>query len=285
MIAAICGVSGFVGRHIKDALFDKGWDVEGIYKNDIKNSTLLREKIRGSNVVINLAGAPIIAKWSDEYKKELKSSRIDTTNALVKAISELEERPELFVSTSAIGWYDDKGIYDEYSKDAHANDFLGELCQEWEESALKAKELGVRVVIFRFGLVLGKDGGMMSKLLTPFKLGLGGTIGDGNFPMSFVHIDDLVAAELFAIGNSTLDGIYNLTAPNPTTNKIFTKTLGKLLNRPTILPIPTFALKLIFGEGAQVVSSGQHVVPKRLLESGFVFKYDTIEKALSEVVK
>ncbi len=284
MKAVICGINGFVGKHIKEALKSRGYEVLGIDKKEIGDFDAIKSKLNGAEVVINLAGAPIVGRWSDEYKKILHSSRIDTTNTLVSAMREVENKPKLFISTSAVGWYDNRATYNEYCQNCHSDDFLAGVCEEWEKSALKAEELGIRTLIYRFGLVLGKDGGMMTKLLTPFKLGLGGTIGDGSQSMSFIHIDDLVGAELFALDNQSLKGIYNLTAPNPVTNKIFTKALGKILGRPTIFPVPVFVLKILFSEGARVLSDGQSAIPKRLLEAGFVFKYDTIEKTLENIL-
>lgn len=284
MKAVICGINGFVGKHIKEALKSRGYEVLGIDKKEIGDFNAVKSKLDSADVVINLAGAPIVGRWNEEYKKILKSSRIDTTNTLVSAMMEVTNKPKLFISTSAVGWYDNRATYDEYCQNCHSDDFLAGVCEEWEKSALKAEELGIRTLIYRFGLVLGKDGGMMAKLLKPFRLGIGGTIGDGSQAMSFIHIDDLVSAELFALDNQSLKGIYNLTAPNPITNKIFTKALGKKLNRPTILPVPIFMLKIIFSDGSKVLSDGQSVTPKKLLEAGFVFKYDTIEKTLENIL-
>ncbi len=279
---AISGASGFVGSSLISALQDR-YEIEKISRDDLKSEELLRSKIEGSFAVINLAGAPIVARWSEEYKKILRSSRIESTKSIVNAICSLEKKPEVFISTSAVGIYDSRGTYSEYDKN-YGEDFLAKLCADWESEALEAKKCGVRVAIYRFGVVLGKGGGMMEKVMTPFSLGVGGTIGDGKQGFSFVHLHDLIEAETKALEDSSMEGIYNLVAPNPIDNYEFTKTLGKILNRPTILPVPTFALKLLYSEGAKVLSDGQKVLPKRLEESGFEFRYGDISSALKEVV-
>ncbi|QOG11595.1 TIGR01777 family oxidoreductase [Arcobacter sp. FWKO B] len=284
MKIAITGVSGFVGTSLKNHFLNKGYLVVDIRRGDLSSVEALKAKIDGCDVVINLAGASIIARWSDEYKKVLRSSRLDTTNLVVDAISISENKPKLLISTSAVGIFANSGTFDEENY-IYSNDFLGKLCQEWESVALKAKSEDTRVAIFRFGIVLGRDGGALKQMLTPFKFGLGGTIGNGLQAFSYVHIDDLIRAYDFVIENSSLEGAFNLTAPEPTTNKGLTKALGKYLHRPTILPVPEFVLGLIFGEGARVLTDGQSVKPKRLLDSGFEFKYKNIEQAIENLVK
>lgn len=231
-----------------------------------------------SNIVINLAGANIISRWTPEYKQLLYSSRIDTTSKIVEAINNSETKPELLISTSAVGIYDNKDTYDE--KGNFSNDFLSTLCQRWEEEAKKAN---TKVSIFRFGIVLGKKGGAFAKMLTPFKLGLGGVIGSGNQAFSFIHIDDLLNAYKFVIDNNLAD-TFNLTAPKPTTNLGLTRALGKAVKRPTFFPVPEFVLKLIFSEGAKVLTDGQDVVPKKLLSLGFKFKYNDIQETVNSLV-
>ncbi len=279
---AITGASGFVGTNLKNMFLADGYEVVAIKRADLKNVDQLRSIINECEAIINLAGANIIARWTEDYKKTLYSSRIDTTKALVEAMSKCEDKPKVFISTSAVGIYkNDKEYNEENIK--YANDFLGNLCKEWEEEALKAKELDIRTAIFRFGIVMG-NGGALEKMLTPFKMGVGGTIGDGSQAFSFIHIDDLLSAYEFALKNETIEGAYNLTAPVPTTNKGLTKALGSSLNRPTLLPVPQFALNLIFSEGAKVLTDGQSVVPKRLLDAGFEFKFKTIEETIENLV-
>ena len=284
MKIAMSGATGFIGGNLTKLFNQKGWIVEPLLAEDFKGrEETLARKLQDSEVVINLAGAPIVAKWTEEYKKILYSSRIDTTNKIVSLLSAQNPKPRLFISTSAVGIYDGSGIYSEDNA-VYADDFLGMLASEWEKSAIKAADYGIRTVIFRFGIVLGSNGGMLSQMLPIFKLGLGGTIGDGSQGFSWVHIEDLKRAYLEAIENDKFAGVYNLTAPTPTTNKGLTKALGKALKVPAIFKIPYFALKLKYGEGVIAISGGQKVLPKRLLEAGFKFKYETIEEALKDLL-
>jgi len=278
----ITGASGFVGTKLKQNFISKGYEVVSIKREELTNISQLTTIIENSYAVINLAGANIINRWSDSYKKLLYSSRINTTKALVDAMANCINKPQNFISTSAVGIYKNDAHYDESTK-IKANDFLGNLCEDWEKEALKAKELNISVSIFRFGIVMG-DGGALSKMLTPFKLGLGGTIGDGKQAFSFIHIEDLLNAYNFVLDNNELDGLFNLTSPNPTTNYGLTKALGKSLNRPTLLPIPQFMLNLILSEGAKVLTDGQSAIPKKLIDSGFTFKYVNIEDTINSLV-
>lgn len=278
----ITGASGFVGQSLTQNFSSNGYTVIAIKRDDLNNIPKLTTLLNESFAVINLAGANIINRWSDSYKKLLYDSRINTTKALVKAMQECKVKPKNFISTSAVGIYKNDKKYDEETTNL-ADDFLGNLCQDWEKEALNAKELDVKVSIFRFGIVLG-DGGALSKMLTPFKLGLGGTIGDGTQAFSFIHIADLINAYNFVINDNNLEGIFNITAPTPTTNLGLTKALGKTLHRPTILPIPQFVLNLILSEGAKVLTDGQKAIPKHLLDSGFVFKYANIEETIESLV-
>ncbi len=280
---SITGSSGFVGTNLKNLFESKGFKVIGIKRDDLKDIKKLTHIIESSNIVINLAGANIISRWSESYKKILFASRIDTTQALIEAMHNAEEKPELFISTSAVGIYKNLKCYDEESFE-YEDDFLGKLCKTWEDEALKAEELNIRTAIFRFGIVLGK-GGALAKMITPFKLGLGGIIGNGKQGFSFIHLEDLLRAYMFIYENKNLNGIFNLTSPESTTNFALTKTLGKALSRPTVLPVPEFILKMIFSEGAKVLTDGQCVRPKRLLGNGFKFKFNTIEDAINNLCK
>ncbi|MDZ7818936.1 MAG: TIGR01777 family oxidoreductase [Aliarcobacter sp.] len=283
---AITGASGFVGTSLTKYFSALGYKVLPIERTVLNNQEKLNEILNSSDVVINLAGANIINRWSESYKKLLYSSRIDTTSKIVNTIKNIENKPKLLISTSAVGIYDNKSTYDE--KGNYSNDFLSKLCQDWENEALKAKNQetngSTKVSIFRFGIVLGKDGGALQKMITPFKLGLGGVIGNGSQAFSFIHIDDLLNAYKFVIENEYQE-IFNLTAPKPTTNKGLTLALGKTLKRPTILPVPEFVLNLIFSEGAKVLTDGQSVVPKKLLDLGFKFKFKTIEDTIENLCK
>jgi len=230
---ALTGASGFVGSHVRKHF--KDFVVIG--RNDTEEEIV--EKLKGVDTVINLAGAPIIVRWTESYKHVLASSRIVTTRKLVAAINKSDVKH--FISTSAIGAYPDGGPYDE-SYSEYADDFLGKLTRKWEEVANKCEK---PTTIVRFGVILGNDGGALSKMLRPFKFGLGGIIGNGMMMTSWIDIDDLIGIYDYIIENS-LTGTFNATAPKPVRNYVFTKALGDALNRPTAFPIPEIFLKLLF---------------------------------------
>ena len=279
---AICGSTGFVGTSLNKYFSNLNYKIVSISREILNNQEKLEEVIGSSDIIINLAGANIINRWSESYKKLLYTSRIDTTSKIVNTINKIEKKPKLLISTSAVGIYDNKATYDETG--SFSNDFLSNLCQDWEKEALKAKSESTKVSIFRFGIVMGKNGGALQKMITPFKLGVGGVIGSGNQAFSFVHIDDLLNAYKFVIENEH-EEIFNLCAPVPTTNKGLTKALGKTLKRPTIFPVPEFVLNLIFSEGAKVLTDGQSVVPQKLLDLGFEFKFKNIEDTIEDLCK
>jgi len=277
------GAGGFIGKQLRRRFEANGWEVLSLGRRDfLLPDEALAAKIEGADAVINLAGAPIDRRWSRRYKALMRSSRIDTTQKLVSAAARLERRPSCFIGTSAVGIYSDKGWHDELSSD-YAYDFLGQLCLEWEAASTGARELGIRTVIFRFGIVLSKEGGMLRRMLLPFRLGLGGVVGSGKQYLSWVHIDDLCEAYLRALTDGEMRGIYNLTAPRVSTNYELTKTLGAVLRRPTLMRLPYGLLSLVFGEGAQVIAGGQWAIPKRLLDAGFVFRFQTIRDALDDL--
>lgn len=279
---AITGASGFVGTSLKKYFSALGYKIISISRDILNDNKKLEETLNQTDIVINLAGANIINRWSESYKKLLYSSRIETTSKIVNAINSIQNKPKLLISTSAVGIYDNKTTYDENG--SYSNDFLSNLCQDWEKEAKKAKNETTKVSIFRFGIVMGKDGGALQKMITPFKLGLGGTIGDGKQAFSYIHIEDLLNAYKFVIENEFED-TFNLTAPVPTTNKGLTQALGKTLKRPTILPVPQFVLNIIFSEGARVLTDGQSAIPKKLLDLGFKFRFKTIEETIEDLCK
>ncbi len=274
---AISGSSGFVGTCLKN-YFANDYEILPIKRSDLSDEIKLKSIMEKSHIVINLSGANILARWSEKYKKILHESRINTTNSLVKAINNSKNKPELFISTSAIGIYSNHLCHDEIDF-KHANDFLANLCKDWESSANKCES---RVAIFRLGVVLG-NGGALKQMLLPFKLGLGGKIGSGKQAFSFIHIKDLLKAYKFIIENENLSGVFNLVSPNPTTNEKLTYTLAKTLKRPAFFTVPKFVLKLIYSSGASVLTEGQSVKPKRLLENGFKFEFENIEQAIKDL--
>jgi uncharacterized protein (TIGR01777 family) len=279
---AMSGATGFVGSNLNGAFRKLKWQVAPLGRKEFKSGQLA-DKMIGADVVVNLAGAPVINRWTEEYKKTMYESRVNVTKELVRACSQMEPKPKLFISVSAIGYYAFGGPHTE-NNHVKADNFLGHLAEDWEKEALKAKELGMRTVIFRFGVILGKDGGALQEMMKPFKLGMGGTIGDGSQPFSWIHIKDLMHAFQTAVDDESYEGIYNLTAPHPTTNKGLTKALGNALGKPTIMKVPKFAIRLQLGEGAQVLTEGQTVLPERLIEHGFSFSFENIEDAVKDCV-
>jgi uncharacterized protein (TIGR01777 family) len=271
MKVAITGASGFVSSHLTQTFSD----FVSIHRNDTEEEIL--KKLQGVDVVFNLAGAPIIKRWDEAYKRVLISSRVDTTKRLVNAINKSDVKQ--LISTSAIGAYPDGNAYDE-SFLGYGDDFLASLTQEWENEAKKCNK---PTAIIRFGVILGSDGGALAQMLTPFKFGVGGIIGDGKMMTSWIDVDDLVRIYEHMITNK-LTGIFNATAPLPVSNYVFTKALGKVLNRPTIFPLPEFVLKLLFGEGSTVLTGSKEVYPNALRESGFMFKYPDIESSLKHLL-
>lgn len=244
------------------------------------------KRVDGAHAVINLSGEPIAGKrWSKAQKDILRKSRLDTTRAIVEAITQAKIKPKVLINASAIGFYGprDEARLDEASPSGSG--FLSSVCREWEEMARRVETMGVRVVLLRTGIILAKEGGALQKMLPPFKMCAGGPLGSGRQYFSWIHLDDEVGAILKCLEDPNLKGPVNLTAPNPVTNAEFTKTLGKLLRKPCSLPAPGFALKLILGEMADMLLTGQNVHPKKLQDAGFVFKYEALESALTDLLK
>lgn len=285
MRIAITGSTGFIGQRLVSALELRGDEVTPIGRPQLSGGARqLAASLADCDAIINLAGAPVNKRWSVAYKAQMRSSRIETTQQIVQAMALLERPPACFISTSAIGAYAAQGHYTE-ADSANADDFLGQLCKDWEAAAREAETLGVRTLIFRLALVLGSRGGLMKQLLPPFRLGLGGPVGDGAQHFSWIHIDDLISAYLQALDHPQWTGVYHLCAPNPVSNLDFTRNLGAILHRPTPFRVPSLLLKLAFGEGAEVMTSGQAVTSVRLPESGFRFRYPDLNDALVNIVE
>jgi uncharacterized protein len=233
--------------------------------------------------IINLAGASIFTRWSEAHKKEIFESRVRTTHNLVTALA-AGDRRHLFCSTSAVGYYGPRGE-EELTEDSPPDDgFLGEVAKNWEAEALKAQDLGVRVVVTRFGIVLGRDGGALGQMVPMFKKFLGGPLGAGAQWFSWMHQEDQVRAFRFIHEHPEMNGPVNLTAPHPVRNRDLTKALGRVLHRPALLPAPEFMLHLVLGEFADTLLTGQKVFPRRLLDAGFKFNFPTIKVALQDLL-
>ena len=242
------------------------------------------QDLSGLDAVVHLAGATVAQRWTTRVRNQIRSSRILSTRCLVEALSRADRPPAVLVSTSAIGYYGPRDDTKLTEDAAPGSDFLSTVCQEWEAEAQKAGQAGLRVVTARLGIVLGPRGGALGKMLTPFKLGVGGPIGSGSQWMSWIHIDDVVGLICEMLTNPDLAGAINLTAPEPVTNREFSRTLGRVLHRPAVMPTPVFALRLAFGGFADILASGQRVVPDRARKSGYGFLFPSLEAALLDVL-
>jgi uncharacterized protein (TIGR01777 family) len=294
------GGTGFVGTFLSRELALKGHDITILTRQE-RHPAPLHSRIRfltgdpkqegawmaqvpEHDWVINLAGASISTKWTDEAKRILYDSRVLTTKNLVAALA-AGDRRQLFCSTSAPGYYGPRGEEELTEESAPGQDFLAKLAQDWEAEALKAQELGIRTVITRFGIVLGQGGGMLEQLVPMFRRFVGGPVGSGQQWLSWIHQQDQVRAFLFLPEHPELVGPVNFTSPNSVRNREFAKALGRALNRPAFFPTPAFMLRLVLGEFAEVVLTGQKVLPQKLLAAGFQFLYPTIDQALTHLLK
>ena len=283
MKIAISGTNGFVGGRVKKFFTEKGYEIIPITRNDLLNAHLnLIKKVDDADVVIHLSGASLIRRWTRKGKDLIYNSRILTTRNLSNAILEAENPPSILISTSAVGIYQTKGVHseDEYVYDMG---FLGEVCKAWEAEAMRSV-LKCRVALFRFGIILDKKEGAFVRMAKIFKAGLGGKIATGKQPMPWVHIEDVLRAYDFAIHNARIHGAVNVASPGVIQSSEYTRMLAKKLHRPHLIPVPGFALRLLYGKGAILLTEGQSVVPKRLLDCGFTFKYPILKDALEELV-
>lgn len=282
MKISISGASGFLGGNLTQYFKTQGHEIIALKRGDFsKDAAALAEKIEGSAVVIHLAGAPIAKRWTATYKQQIYNSRILTTRKLADAMQQMSSPPDCFICASAVGIYADEGVHGE-SSTGISDSFLGKVCLDWEAEAMRAKSI-CRPLVFRFGIILGRDGGALQKMALPFKMGLGGRIASGKQMMSWIHLDDVAGIVEFAINNPALEGAVNICAPEAISNRGFTKALAKALRRPAIFPVPAFMLKLVFGEGAVVLTSGQAARPNKLLEHGYRFRHDSLDEALHHI--
>ncbi|MGQ1891521.1 TIGR01777 family oxidoreductase [Thermophagus sp. OGC60D27] len=285
MNIAISGITGLIGRALSEHLRKEGYSVIGLLRDDFgKGEVALAEKLEGCDAVVNLAGAPVLKRWTTQWKETIYSSRVDSTSLLRQAMGRMKSLPKVVVSASAVGIYDTLNVHDEYSNE-YSNDFLGKVCQDWEKEMYKVNRINMRLCIARFGVVLSNKGGALRKMITPFKLGLGGKMGDGFQPMPFIHVDDAVRAIQWLISSADQEGIYNFVAPQMITNGEFTKELGEVLKRPTFMRIPGWAIEMMYGEAASVLMQGQKVVGRRLPEGGFQFLFPDIRSSLNDLLR
>lgn len=305
MRIVVAGGTGFIGRMLCQRLANAGHTVTVLTRNPEKARTTLYHAVRivpwqgfrgpteelskalgECDVVINLAGSPVAdGRWTPQTKDLLRQSREGTTTAIVTTLAKLKTRPVLLMNASAIGYYGSHGDEELTEETPSGDGFLASLCREWEGAARAAERLGVRVVMPRIGVVLGKDGGALTKMLPIYRFGLGGPLGHGKQWMSWIHLDDLVELLMFLMNNAA-GGPVNATAPHPVTNAEFSKTLGQTIGRPAFLRTPGFVMKLVFGDMAdELLLTGQRVIPHRAQSSGFHFRFPFIAGALDDVLR
>jgi uncharacterized protein len=301
MRVLVTGASGMIGSSVCDALLARGDEVVGLTRNPERarstnptviwhpwNSTLERppaDALVGVDGVINVIGESINQRWTEDAKRRIRASRIQATHNLVQAISTAERRPRALVSQSAVGYYGDRGdaVVDEDTP--AGSSFDAEVCADWEAAAREAENAGLRVALTRSAPVLDKRGGLLKQMLLPFKLGIGGPIAGGNQYLPWIHTDDEVRILLWALDDERVSGTINSTAPEPVTNREFARSLGRVLSRPAVVPVPKLALAVLFGgELAEVVSGGQRAIPRRALDLGLEFRYPALEPALRAAV-
>lgn len=297
----ISGATGLVGSATAGALRGAGHTVDRLARPESPprprsegrpiqwnpaSGELDRAAANGADAVIHLAGASIAgSRWNERFKQELRSSRVDATRNLVTNLLQLEQRPRVLISASAVGYYGNRGDETLTEESAPGDDFLAKLSQAWEKEAMRAADFGMRTVILRFGVVLAPHGGALERMLLPFQLGLGGRLGSGKQWMPWLTLPEAVSIIRFALENESLRGPMNATAPNPVTNAEFSKTLGKVLSRPVIFPVPAFALRLVAGEMADaLLLSSARAIPWNLQERGYKFQHATLEEGLRVVL-
>jgi uncharacterized protein (TIGR01777 family) len=299
MRVTLTGASGLIGTRLVRALSARGDDVTVLSRNPAKSGSALgvtaeawdpntgpapARALAGRDTVVHLAGERVDQRWTDDARRAIAQSRETGTRNLVEGLRAADPRPGALVSASAVGYYGPRGdeVVDESA--APGSDFLASVCVAWEREAERAEELGMRVVRVRTGVVLDAGGGALARMLTPFKLGAGGPVAGGDQYMPWVHADDLVGIYLAAIDGADWSGPVNASAPEPVTNKDFSKALGRALHRPAIAPIPAFALRLLYGDMAEIVTEGQRAVPRRAIDHGYAFAHADLDEALRDAV-
>jgi len=296
----VTGATGFIGRALIPRLRRDGHTIIAWVRSEARARSLLGAEVElvraggpdvmtaalsRSDAVVNLAGEPVLGKrWTPARRRILEESRIGVTRDLVRAIAAASPRPRVLVSGSAVGWYGDRGDERLTEASAPGDDFLARLCRQWEDAALAAEASGVRVALLRTGVVLGRDGGALEQMLTPFRLGVGGPVGSGRQYFPWIHLHDLVGAIAAMIADDRYRGPVNGVAPQEATSRSFAAALGRALHRPAILPMPAFALRVIFGEAASVLLASQRAEPRVLIANGFTFAFPDLDRALADIL-
>ena len=294
MNITLTGATGFIGNRLVHELLQAGHSIHALGRK--RNAGLPRavsfsewrsteaeppsESLATADAIVHLAGEPVAQRWTPEVKERIRSSRVDGTRNLVTALAKQSHHPHVLICASAIGYYGSRGDEVLTETSTPGRDFLAQVVIDWEQAARQADALGIRVVPLRFGVVLGKDGGALAKMLPPFRLGLGGRLASGQQWMSWIHVDDVIGLIRFSLDNSAARGPMNATSLRPVTNAEFTQELASALHRPAIFPVPRFALNLLFGEMAEVLLGSQRVIPQAAQTAGFRFQYPELKPAL-----
>ena len=297
MNITITGASGFIGRRLLKTLAQRGHSLHVLSRHsgtnlppgvrlsvwDPTKGPPPDDSLRDAEAVLNLAGEPVAQRWNAEVKRRIRDSRVSGTRHLVEGIARQTRKPAVLISASATGFYGSRGDAPLDETSAPGSDFLAEVCVEWEREAFAAQALGLRVAAIRTGLVLDPRGGALKKMLPPFRLGVGGRLGDGKQWTPWVHLDDLAGIYLFALENA-VSGPLNGTSPNPVTNADFTRALAAALHRPAIFPVPKAALKILFGEMSEILFNSQRVLPRQTEAAGFQFRFPKLDAALQHLL-
>jgi uncharacterized protein len=292
----VSGASGLIGTALLPSLASSGYQVHRLARTGSSGTggdvgwdpanPLPSQVVSGFDAVVHLAGESIVGRWTEGKKQRIRDSRVIGTQNLARGLATASERPKVLICASAIGFYGNRGDELLGEKSASGADFLAGVCREWEAAAEPAAQAGIRVAHVRMGVVLSKNGGALAKMLTPFRLGLGGPIGNGRQWWSWVHINDVVGAIHHVLKTDLLQGPVNVVAPRPVTNAEFTKVLAKALSRPAIFPMPAFAARAVFGQMAdELLLASQRVEPAKLVSSGYPFRFSDLSKALADVLK
>jgi uncharacterized protein len=291
----VSGVSGPIGTALLPSLRAGGWSIVRLVRGQAAGKgqiswnpeePLSPEEVSGFDAVVHLAGESIFGRWTAAKKAKIRNSRVNGTTNLAQALAQAEEKPKVFVCGSAIGYYGNRGDEMLREESPAGTGFLAEVCQEWEEATTAAVQSDIRTAHLRTGVVLSPKGGALGAMLLPFKMGLGGRVGDGRQWMSWINVQDMVGAINHILKNDLLQGPVNMVAPKPVTNAEFTKTLASVLSRPAVLPMPAVAVKTVFGEmGEELLLSSQKVEPGKLISSGYPFRYGELRASLEALLK
>jgi uncharacterized protein (TIGR01777 family) len=300
MHVTVTGATGLIGTKLVRALRERGDDVTALSRSPERARAALgieavawdpaagpapAAALAGRDAVVHLAGAPVAQRWSPSVKQAIRESRETGTRNLVAGFRAAEPRPFTLVSSSAVGYYGSRGAEPVPESAGPGDDFLAGVCVAWEREADAARELGVRVARIRTGVVLDKSGGALGRMLLPFKLGIGGPVAGGRQYLPWIHVDDLVGIYLKALDDPSWQGAYNATAPEPVTNRAFSRALGRALHRPAVAPVPALALRALFGDMADIVAEGQRAVPERTLAGGYAFRHADLDAALADALR